>query len=153
MIGKTSKTYHHQACQEYWSRIRRYCTHHTLNILKEVPNSSKLDQRTLKIKEGVLYLKHIDKSDYVILLDEYGKQLDSVDFAKKIESVKDNFSSKTLHFIIGGAYGLDDAVKKRADFVLSLSKMTFSHQNIRPILLEQIYRAFTIINNEKYHNP
>ena len=103
----------------------------------------------MKKKEKELILKHIEKKDYVITMEIEGKQLSSTELSKKIEEIEQINSNIT--FIIGGSYGLDDEIKNISNFKLSFSKLTFPHQLFRVILLEQIYRAYKIKNNESYH--
>jgi len=105
----------------------------------------------IKEKEGELLLKKIVPTDFVVLLDDKGKEFTSIQFAQYLES-SFNQSIKNICFVVGGAYGFSDAVYKRANAKLSLSKMTFSHQIIRAIFYEQLYRAFTIIRKEPYHH-
>ena len=107
--------------------------------------------QAIKQIEGKLLLKALDKKTFVILLDERGEQVTSVQFAKFLEK-KMGEGNKNLAFIIGGAFGVSDEVYRRADKVISLSPMTFSHQVVRILLMEQLYRAFTIIHGEPYHH-
>ncbi len=109
------------------------------------------DQSKMKEKEGEAILKKINPGDYLILLDDKGKEFSSTQFASYLEGLF-NQSLKNIVFVVGGAYGFSEAVYKRANAKLSLSKMTFSHQIIRVIFYEQLYRAFTIINKEPYHH-
>ncbi len=109
------------------------------------------DTKKVKDKEGELILKKIIPGDYVILLDDKGKEFTSTQFAAYLEGLF-NQSLKNICFVAGGAYGFSDELYKRANAKLSLSKMTFSHQIVRAIFSEQLYRAFTIINNEPYHH-
>ena len=110
-----------------------------------------LNENDLKKREAEIILAGLDKSDWLVALDEGGKEFTSEGLAGFIETRK-NDSIKNLVFLIGGAYGLDDKVLKRADHKWSLSKLTFPHQLVRLMLVEQLYRAFTILNNEKYHH-
>lgn len=110
-----------------------------------------MSEMDLKKKEGQMILAWLNKDDYLVALDEKGKQLDSEGLAGFIQK-RSNESIKNLVFLIGGAFGLDDAVLKRANFKWSLSQLTFPHQLVRLILAEQVYRACTIIRNEKYHH-
>ena len=109
------------------------------------------DKQKIKEKEGELIMKKITATDFVVLLDDKGKEFNSVQFSQYLESIF-NQSVKNIFFIVGGAYGFSDAVYKRANAKISLSKMTFSHQMVRLFFTEQLYRAFTILRNEPYHN-
>jgi 23S rRNA (pseudouridine1915-N3)-methyltransferase len=120
-------------------------------ITIESPAQKTTDIEKMKTKEGELLLKKISITDYVILLDDKGKEFDSPQFAAWLENLF-NQSLKNICFVAGGAYGFSDALYKRANAKLSLSKMTFSHQIVRPVFMEQLYRAFTIINKEPYHH-
>lgn len=142
-VGKIKEKYFASAIEEYSKRISRYTN---LEII-EVPDEA-LDGATLR-KEGERILSKIKDSDYVITLEIEGNFLSSLEFARKIDN---NFNcNKNLTFVIGGSYGLDEAVKRRSDYRLSFSKFTFPHQLFRVLLLEQIYRAFKINHNENYH--
>ncbi len=142
-VGKIKEKYFASAIEEYSKRISRYTN---LEII-EVPDEA-LEGTALK-KEGERILSKIKDSDYVITLEIEGNFLSSLEFARKIDN---NFNcNKNLTFVIGGSYGLDEAVKRRSDYRLSFSKFTFPHQLFRVLLLEQIYRAFKINHNENYH--
>lgn len=151
-IGKLKEKYWQDAVKEYSKRLGAYCK---LNIveLKESPlpaNPSKADEDAVKRAEGEEILSRINKSDYVITLEIKGKALDSLQLASKIEQLGIEGKSSIV-FVIGGSLGLDKAVSDRADFKLSFSAMTFPHQMMRVILLEQVYRSFKIIRKETYH--
>lgn len=148
-IGKTNEKYLDEGIQIYLKRLKHY-TSFSLEIIKDV--KSMKDKGQFMQSEFEAFQKHLTKEDYIVLLDENGKEKTSKQLASFIEQ-KQVQSMKRLVFVIGGAYGFDPAFKKMADETLSLSKMTFSHQMIRLFFVEQIYRAFTIIRNEKYHNP
>ena len=130
--------------QEYLKRITKY----TKIEIIEVADYSYNLKDTLKV-EGESILKHINDKDYVITLEIDGKELNSIEFSEKIRTTY--IVNSNIDFVIGGSYGLDDTVKSRSNFKMSFSKLTFPHQLFRLILLEQIYRAFKIINNESYH--
>lgn len=151
-IGKLKERYWTEAVQEYSKRLGKYCTL-TINELKEEKapdNASAAEETAVKDAEGKSILKHIKKEAYVIVLEIQGKELASEDLAEKIRSL--GISGKSdLIFVIGGSLGLSEEVLTRADFRLSFSKMTFPHQMMRVVLLEQIYRSFKIIRNEAYH--
>ena len=148
--GKSENNYIKNEISEYQKRIGHYIT---LEI-KEIPNlknTSGLKKDIIRIKEGELILRGIGPKDFFVLLDEKGKEFSSSDFSKFIEG-KQISGQKNLIFVIGGAFGFSEEVYERADLRVSLSKMTFPHQLVRVIFLEQLYRAFTIIKGEKYHH-
>ena len=142
-VGKIKEKYFASAIEEYSKRISRYTN---LEII-EVPDEA-LEGTALK-KEGERILSKIKDSDYVITLEIEGNFLSSLEFARKIDNTFN--CNKNLTFVIGGSYGLDEAVKRRSDYRLSFSKFTFPHQLFRVLLFEQIYRAFKINRNENYH--
>lgn len=151
-IGKLKEKYWTDAVKEYSKRLGGYCN---LNIieLKESPlraNPSAADEQAVKVAEGNDILSRIKPADFVITLEIKGKGLSSEQLASKIEDLAVNGRSSIV-FVIGGSLGLSAEVSKRSDFKLSFSAMTFPHQMMRVILLEQIYRAFKIIRNEAYH--
>ncbi|OGI22655.1 MAG: 23S rRNA (pseudouridine(1915)-N(3))-methyltransferase RlmH [Candidatus Melainabacteria bacterium RIFOXYA12_FULL_32_12] len=146
-VGKIREKYIKSGIEEFLKRIQPYSS---LKITEISAEDLKYDpQKSIEI-EGEKILKQIPDTAYVIILDILGRQLDSEEFAAKIKEINLKGINQ-LVFVIGGAIGLSDSVKRRADFTLSLSKMTFPHQLIRLFLVEQIYRAFKIINNEPYH--
>lgn len=149
-VGKTDKDWVRQGLDIYMSRLKHYIPFGIVEI-PELKNVSALSKDQIKSKEGELILKNIRPTDDVILLDEKGKQYTSVELAKIIQD-KISYAGKDIVFVIGGAYGFSDAVYQRANSKLSLSKMTFSHQMVRAIFAEQIYRAFTIMRGEPYHH-
>ena len=134
----------------YQKRLDRYLTFETV-IIPDVKNGNKLPPEQLKIKEGEAILNKLNTTDYLVLLDERGKQYTSVQFSKFMEQQL-QMGSRKLIFIIGGAYGFSQAVYERADQQMALSKMTFSHQMIRLFFLEQLFRAMSILKGEPYHN-
>lgn len=144
-VGKVKEKIFKEAIEEYQKRLTKYTK---INII-EVEDININNEELIKQKEKELILKHIDKKDYVITLEIEGKQLSSTELSKKIEELE-TFNSN-ITFIIGGSYGLDDEIKNLSNFKLSFSKLTFPHQLFRVILLEQIYRAYKIKNNESYH--
>lgn len=150
MIGKTHKNFLIEGEDEYSKRLKKYISVQKIEI-PDIKNAKSLSQSEIKKKEGDLILQKIDMGDLVVLLDEKGKEFTSLNFSKWIQD-KMNHSVKSLVFIIGGAYGFSDEVYQRASEKIALSKMTFSHQMIRMIFLEQVYRAFSILNNEPYHH-
>lgn len=149
-IGKTDSVHLEQLIREYGSRLGHYI-HFGLESIPDLKNVKNLSEELQKQKEGGLILKHVNTSDMLILLDENGKQFGSVDFSEYLQK-KMNSGIKQLVFVIGGPYGFGEAVQKRANGRVSLSKMTFSHQMVRLFFVEQLYRAFTILRNEPYHH-
>ncbi len=149
-VGKTTHEYIKHELLSYSQRLSHYSKFESIEITS-VKSSVKLSRIESKRVEGGLIRKHISKDDYVILLDEKGKALTSIEFSKKIEKYMLN-SFKRIVFIIGGPFGFANEIYELSDEKMSLSNMTFSHQMIRLFFIEQLYRAFTIINNEKYHH-
>ena len=149
-VGKTDKDWVRQGLDIYVSRLKHYIPFSIVEI-PELKNVSALSRDQIKSKEGELILKNIRHTDDVILLDERGKEYSSVELARIIQD-KISYEGKDIVFVIGGAYGFSDAVYKRSNSKLSLSRMTFSHQMVRAIFAEQIYRAFTIMRGEPYHH-
>ena len=119
--------------------------------IPELKNVSSLSEEQIKTKEGELILKNVKPADDVILLDERGREHSSMEFAKVLQD-KISYNGKDMVFVIGGAYGFSEAVRQRAASKMSLSRMTFSHQMVRAIFVEQLYRAFTIMKGEPYHH-
>jgi len=149
-VGKTDRDWVRQGLDIYVSRLKHYIPF-ILNEIPELKNVSALSREQIKVKEGEMVLKNIRPTDDVILLDERGKEYTSVQMAGILQE-KINHAGKDMVFVIGGAYGFSDAVYARANSRISLSKMTFSHQMVRTIFAEQLYRAFTIIKGEPYHH-
>lgn len=150
LIGKTNSKYISEGESEYSKRLSNYIKFEETVILA-IKNKASLSMKELVNKEGNLILSKLENGDDVILLDDKGKQYSSMEFSNFISNKIMN-RTKSLVFVVGGAYGFSDAVYNRANFKLSLSKMTFSHQMIRLIFKEQLYRAFTILKGEKYHH-
>lgn len=149
-FGKTSEKYLQEGIAIYESRLKHYTKFSVLTLqegTKKYPNNIDL----AKQYESELLQKQIETSDLIVLLDEKGKHFTSVEFAQYLEHKQIN-ATKRINFVIGGAFGFSDATYALAQSKMSISKMTFSHQMIRLFFVEQVYRAFTIINNEKYHN-
>lgn len=149
-VGKTDRDWVRQGLDIYVSRLKHYIPF-TLTEIPELKNVSAMSREQIKSREGELILKNLKPTDDVILLDEHGKEYTSVQMAKILQD-KISYGCKDIVFIIGGAYGFSDAVYARACSKMSLSKMTFSHQMVRTIFAEQLYRAFTIIKGEPYHH-
>ena len=149
-VGKTDKDWVKQGIDIYATRMKHYFPFSIVEI-PELKNASSLSEDQIKTKEGELILKNIKPTEDVILLDERGREFSSIEFAKTLQD-KISYIGKDIVFVIGGAYGFSDAVKQRANSKISLSKMTFSHQMVRAIFVEQLYRAFTIMKGEPYHH-
>ena len=149
-MGRTDVAWVRTGLELYVSRLKHYIPF-TMVELPELKNVSALSRDQIKVREGELLLAQVRPSDEVILLDEHGKEYRSLDFARYIED-RMSRGGRDMVFVIGGAYGFSDAVYSRADGKMSLSKMTFSHQMVRTIFAEQLYRAFTIIKGEPYHH-
>ena len=151
-VGKVKEKFYRDAIEEFIKRLSRYCKLEILEVADEkTPDqTSEVENIQIKNKDGERILKNIRDDAYVICLCIDGKTLDSVELAQKIETLGVSGTSH-ICFIIGGSLGLSEQVIKRADYKLSFSKMTFPHQLMRVILLEQIYRSYRIINKEPYH--
>ncbi|MCR5018296.1 MAG: 23S rRNA (pseudouridine(1915)-N(3))-methyltransferase RlmH [Bacteroidales bacterium] len=149
-VGKTDVSWVKEGLELYVSRLRRYVPF-KLEEIPHLKNAAALSEAVIKEKEGEIIMSKLRPADYVVLLDEHGKEYRSVEFAQKLETLMSR-SSRDIVFVIGGAYGFSEAVYSRADEKLSLSKMTFSHQMVRTVFAEQLYRAFTIIKGEPYHH-
>lgn len=151
-VGKLKEKYLKDAINEYSKRLTRYCklTIVELPDEKTPDNASEKEELIIKEKEGQLILSKIKENAYVIAMDLGGKEITSEQFSREIENCAVTGNSNIV-FLIGGSLGLSDEVKKRANYKLCFSKMTFPHQLFRVMLLEQIYRAFRISNNEPYH--
>lgn len=149
VVGKTNDKNIIQGIGDYVGRIGHYMPFDII-VIPELKNTKSLSPEMQKEMEGDLILKQLQSSDFVVLLDEHGKEYRSIEFAAWIERRRQ--SSQNLTFVIGGPYGFATKVYDRADSKLSLSKMTFSHQMIRLLFVEQIYRACTIIKGEPYHH-
>lgn len=149
-IGKTDNRNLHSLIQTYEKRLMHYINFE-LEIIPDLKNAKNLSEIQQKEKEGLAILKRIQVSDQVILLDDKGKDFTSVGFSSYLQK-KMNSGTKQLVFVIGGPYGFSEEIYKKAQGKVSLSKMTFSHQMVRLFIVEQIYRAFTILKNEPYHH-
>ena len=149
-VGKTDKDWVKQGIDIYASRMKHYFPFSIVEI-PELKNVSSLSQDQIKTKEGELILKNVKPTDDMILLDERGREFSSMEFAKTLQD-KISYTGKDIVFVIGGAYGFSDAVRQRSNSKISLSRMTFSHQMVRAIFVEQLYRAFTIMKGEPYHH-
>jgi 23S rRNA (pseudouridine1915-N3)-methyltransferase len=150
VVGKTNEKYMVDGISEYQNRLKFYIPFE-LEVIHELKNTKNLSFQLQKEKSSELILQSVQDSDEVILLDEHGKEYTSVTFARFMEQ-KMSASPKRLVFVIGGPYGFSEKLYERANGKLSVSQMTFSHQMIRLIFIEQLYRAMTIIKGEPYHH-
>lgn len=150
LVGKTVNKHFVELIEDYASRVKHYIGFE-INIIPELKNTKNLSIDQQKQQEGALILRQLLPSDSVVLLDEHGKELGSVDFSKYLEQ-KMQTTNKRLVFVVGGPYGFSPDVYNRANDKLSLSRMTFSHQMVRLIFVEQLYRAMTIMRGEPYHH-
>jgi len=150
VVGKTNQSFVQQGLDEFCNRLSHYFPFE-LEIIPDIKNVKNLSVEQLKVKEGELILQSFQAGDSIVLLDECGKEFTSVKFAEFIEK-KTHTSIKRLVFVIGGAYGFSSAVYEAAHEKIALSKMTFPHQLIRLIFIEQLYRAMTILHHEPYHH-
>lgn len=150
VIGKTEDSKIQELTQIYQKRLSHYIKFEFV-VLPDIKNTKNLSENEQKEKEAQLILNKINISDYLVLLDENGKSLSSENFAQFIQKNM-NSGLKTLYFVVGGPYGFSEKVYQRANYTLSLSAMTFSHVMVRLFFVEQLYRAFTILNNEPYHH-
>ena len=149
-IGNTDKKYMKEGIDDYVKRISFYLPFE-MKVIPDIKNRSSLSKELQKEKEGLLIMNQISLGDFVVLLDERGTEFSSVAFSKWVEK-KMIAGTRQLIFVIGGPYGFSETVYQRTDTKISMSKMTFSHQMVRMIFVEQIYRAMTIIKNEPYHH-
>lgn len=150
VIGKTDALYFREAIQEYKNRLTHYISFE-MEVIPDIKHTRPLSEAQQKDREGELILKALLPGDYLVLLDERGREYTSTQFAAYLER-KMQVVPRRLVFVIGGPYGFGERVYEAASERISLSKMTFSHQMIRLIFIEQLYRAMTILNNEPYHH-
>ena len=149
-IGKTNEKYLIEGISDYQKRLKHYTNFERIEIAN-IKNAKNFSESELMKKEGELILKQIQNSDHLVLLDDKGKDFTSQKFAQKLQQWMLS-GKKRLVFVVGGAYGFSEEIYKRGNEKLSLSKMTFSHQMVRLFFVEQIYRGYTILNNEPYHH-
>ena len=149
VVGKTTDTHIELLIQEYQKRLTHYIPF-ALQIIPELKNTKALTPEQQKQAEGELILRAITAATDLILLDEHGKEFRSIEFSDYLQ--KKMSAGRDVVFVVGGPYGFSDAVYQRSNGKISLSKMTFSHQMVRLFLIEQIYRAMTILNGEPYHH-
>lgn len=151
-VGRISSEYLRAGIEDYTQRVRRYLPFDTVEIKEEKGGEKKGGAPQVRDREGARLCERIPAGAFTVVLDEGGKAFSSQEFSELLDRQM-LYGAQEMVFVIGGAYGLSDAVKKRGNFTLSLSSMTFTHQMARLILLEQIYRGLTILRNEPYHNP
>lgn len=149
-VGKTDSAEVASLISLYQKRINRYIKFSIIS-LPDIRNAKNMPEESLKREEGTMILKNVSDGDLLVLLDDKGYEYTSTGFAAWLQK-RMNSRTRRLVFVIGGAYGFSPAVKERANDAVSLSRMTFSHQIVRAIFSEQLYRAFTILNNEPYHH-
>lgn len=150
LTGKTEDANIQKAVAEYEKRLKFYVPFETI-VIPALKNTGALSHAQIKEKEGMAILLHMEKADQTVLLDERGKEFSSTGFADFIQS-KMNAGTRHLMFVVGGAFGFSESVYNKAVAKISLSKMTFPHQMVRLVFAEQLYRAMTILKNEKYHH-
>ncbi len=150
LTGKTNELFVKDGYAIYEKRLSHYVFFKTI-IIPDLKNTRSLDAKQIKEKEAEFQLKYLENSDFIVLLDEKGKEFRTVEFAGFLQQ-RMNSSIKNLFIVIGGPYGFSEKIHTKANIKLSLSKMTFSHQIVRLLFMEQLYRAFTIIRNEPYHH-
>lgn len=150
VVGKTTAHYLETGIDHYRERLKHY-VRFDMVVIAELKNAKNMSREQIKESEGGLILSKIEPSDQVVLLDEAGRVGGSSDFADWMQTMM-NRGTRSLVFVVGGAYGFSDSVYSRANDRWSLSRMTFSHQMVRLIFVEQLYRAFTIIKGEPYHH-
>ena len=149
LVSETTDKHLAAGIDDYVSRICHYLPF-SITVIPELKNTKNMTEEQQKVREGELIIQKIQPSDTVVLLDEHGKEFRSIEFADWLQ--KKQNTARRLVFVIGGPYGFSESIYKRADEQLSLSKMTFSHQMVRLLFVEQIYRACTIIKGEPYHH-
>lgn len=149
-VGEISFPWIRQGISLFESRLERYIKFTSL-ILPDIKNSKSLSVEKIKEEEGKLIMQHLNPSDYVIMMDEKGKEYTSREFADMLQKQM-NGGRKRLLFVIGGPYGFSEPVYKRADSKISLSRLTFTHEMAKLFLTEQLYRSFTILKGEPYHH-
>lgn len=149
LVGKTQNKNFQAGISDYSERITHYMPFE-IKVIPELKNTRNLNEEQQKVREGELILKELQPADTVVLMDEHGKELRSIELARWLQGKQ--AISRRLVFVIGGPYGFSPDVYARANEQLSLSKMTFSHQMVRLIMVEQLYRACTIIKGEPYHH-
>lgn len=148
VTGKTTGDYLKENLADYSKRINHYAT---FTIEEVIVKAASVEKSQVLLRESEKIMSHLKNADYLVLLDETGEQFTSPEFALRLEQLQVKGVSNVV-FVIGGAYGFHEILYKRANLKMALSKMTFTHQMVRLIFTEQLYRAFTILKNEKYHH-
>jgi 23S rRNA (pseudouridine1915-N3)-methyltransferase len=150
VVGKTEEKYLKEGIDIFEKRLKFYIPYEMI-IIPSLKDTKNLSPQMVKEREGELIIKQVSKADKVILFDEMGEEFRSIEYANFLQKNM-NAGIKTMCFVVGGAFGFSDEVYKIANLKIAMSKMTFSHQMIRLMIVEQLYRAFTILKNEPYHN-
>jgi len=150
VVGKTEEKYLKEGIDIFEKRLKFYIPYEMI-IIPSLKDTKSLSPQMVKEREGELIIKQVSKSDKVVLFDEMGEEFRSIEYANFLQKNM-NAGIKTMCFVVGGAFGFSDEVYKIANLKIAMSKMTFSHQMIRLMIVEQLYRAFTILKNEPYHN-
>lgn len=150
VVGKTEEKYLKEGIEIFEKRLKFYIPYEMI-IIPSLKDTKSLTPQMVKEKEGELIIKQVSKADKVVLFDEMGEEFRSIEYANFLQKNM-NSGIKTICFVVGGAFGFSDEVYKIANLKIAMSKMTFSHQMIRLMIVEQLYRAFTILKNEPYHN-
>lgn len=150
MIGNTSESFVNEGFDLFLKRLKHYIKVKEI-IIPDIKDRKNLNAEQVKEKEASLLIEKLATASYIVLLDEHGKEFSSVEFAGFLQKMM-NAGTRDLFFIVGGAYGVSEIIKQKADLIISLSQMTFTHQFIRLLFAEQLYRAMTILKNEPYHN-
>ncbi|MFA6199588.1 MAG: 23S rRNA (pseudouridine(1915)-N(3))-methyltransferase RlmH [Bacteroidales bacterium] len=150
VVGKTEEKYLKEGIDIFEKRLKFYIPYEMI-IIPSLKDTKNLSPQMVKEKEGELIIKQVSKADKVVLFDEMGEEFRSIEYANFLQKNM-NAGIKTMCFVVGGAFGFSDEVYKIANLKIAMSKMTFSHQMIRLMIVEQLYRAFTILKNEPYHN-
>jgi 23S rRNA (pseudouridine1915-N3)-methyltransferase len=150
-VGKTVQSFLIEGIDEYQNRLKHYCNFELVTLISVKAAQSSGNIEVIKKSDSNLILSKLNTSDFVVLLDENGKEYSSIKFAEFIKSHQ-LISTKNLVFVIGGAYGFSEELYQRSNAKISLSRLTFSHQMVRLFFTEQLYRAFTIIKGESYHH-
>ena len=150
MIGNTSEAFVLDGYEVFMKRLKHYVKVKEV-VIPDMKDRKHLNPEQIKEKEAAFILEKLNSANFSVLLDERGKEFSSVEFAGFLQKTM-NAGTRELFFIIGGAYGVAESVKQKADITVSLSRMTFTHQFIRLLFAEQLYRAMTILKNEPYHN-
>ena len=150
VVGKTEEKYLKEGIDIFEKRLKFYIPYEMI-IIPSLKDTKNLSPQMVKEREGELIIKQVSKADKVVLFDEMGEEFRSIEYANFLQKNM-NAGIKTMCFVVGGAFGFSDEVYKIANLKIAMSKMTFSHQMIRLLIVEQLYRAFTILKNEPYHN-